>query len=132
MVLDFDVAWPSASNLTFVVKPVPKGAQHAITRLPVAQQLVDAVSPLHCKVWVRSTSPAHMNLQPSLPSPQLSNVVVIKAAVENFSLTGRLRLTLRPLFCKLPLVGSGGCPRADGWEGGWAGLWMTGPTAAHV
>lgn len=61
-----------------MVKPVPRSASHAVTRLPVLAQLMDA----------------------------LSNLVVIKAAVERMTMHGRLRLTLRPLMSQLPLIGA--------------------------
>ncbi len=39
---------------------------------------------------------------------QVSNIVIIKAAIERFTLSGRMRVTLRPLMNQLPLIGSGG------------------------
>ncbi|KAL4444585.1 hypothetical protein ABPG77_002402 [Micractinium sp. CCAP 211/92] len=78
VVLEFDFVWSGEQHVSFVVKPVPKAATHAATRLPVFSQLVDMIS----------------------------NIVIIKVAVENMTLNGRLRLTLRPLLGNLPLVGS--------------------------
>lgn len=43
--------------------------------------------------------------------------MVIKAAVENMTMNGRLRLTLRPLMGSLPLVGSGAGGRLSIWPG---------------
>ncbi|KAL4853047.1 Synaptotagmin-2 [Chlorella vulgaris] len=78
IIIEFDFVWAGQQEISFIVKPVPRAAAHAVTRLPVAQQLVDV----------------------------LSNLVVIKAACERVTLNGRLRLTLRPLSRQLPLFGA--------------------------
>lgn len=46
---------------------------------------------------------------PRHPRPaQVSNAVAIKAAAEKLTMSGRLRVTLRPLMARLPLIGAGG------------------------
>jgi hypothetical protein len=45
IIIEFDFVWAGQQNISFVVKPVPRAAAHAVTRLPVAQQLVDVVGP---------------------------------------------------------------------------------------
>lgn len=40
--------------------------------------------------------------------------MIIKAAIERFTLSGRLRVTLRPLMNQLPLIGSGGWAQGAG------------------
>ena len=100
-----------ALQMVFVVKPVPKAATHAATRLPIVDQIVDMVRGgrlwrLHSTACTqRRSSPSHPVFEP--PHPQVSNIVIIKAAIERFTLSGRLRVSLRPLMNQLPLIGSG-------------------------
>lgn len=43
IIMEVDFAWSGEQEIAFVVKPVPKAATNAVTRVPVAQQLVDLV-----------------------------------------------------------------------------------------
>lgn len=60
--------------------------------------------PVPC-CWPAQTLPAPP--RPALSLPQVSKVVAIKAAAESLTMTGRLRVTLRPLLNRLPLLGAG-------------------------
>lgn len=42
--------------------------------------------------------------------------MIIKAAIERFTLSGRLRVSLRPLMNQLPLIGSGAQGRQPAFE----------------
>lgn len=100
--MEVDFAWSGEQEISLVVKPVPKAAAHAATRVPVAQQLVDLVS----AQW---KAPQAVLLLTVCAAQQISNVVAIKAALERLAMKGRVRLTFKPLSNMLPLVGAGGC-----------------------
>ncbi len=74
------------------------------------------VGPTRPRHYSALTKSRHLPCPLVCPTCQISNIVIIKVAVENMTLNGRLRLTLRPLLGNLPLVGSGA-----GWGGGGGG-----------